>query len=255
MSERLVRERNHGLNTTLLRIWGMVFLILASAGTALLQNRLLNMTGGTSLMDALEAEGGMAIASVALILEAVEGLAIPVFCFLLVEGAVHTANLNAYLLRVLGVAVLSELPYNFAMTGKLIDFSTRNPAFGIALGLILIWFYRRYEAKGLKNLLLKLVITACAFLWTGILRIEHGMCCVIVIAALWLLRAKPSFRILGGSCALMLCCLLSPFYMIAPMGFMLVHFYNGEKGPSGRLVNYLVYPVALNVIGIIGMFL
>ena len=100
MSERLVRERSHGLNTTGMRIWGMVFLILASAGTALLQNRLLKMTGGTSLLDALNAEGGMVIATLALILQAVEGLAIPVFCFLLVEGAVHTGNLNAYLLRV-----------------------------------------------------------------------------------------------------------------------------------------------------------
>ena len=238
-----------------MRIWGMVFLILASAGTALLQNRLLNMTGSTDLLDALNAEGGMVIATLALILQAVEGLAIPVFCFLLVEGAMHTGNLNAYLLRVVGVALLSELPYNFAMTGKLFDLSTRNPAFGMALGLILIWFYRRYEGKGAKNLLLKLVITVCGFLWASILRVEHGSCCIVVIAALWLFRAKPSFRILAGSCAVMLCCLLSPFYMIAPMGFMFVHFYNGEKGPSGRLVNYLVYPVALTAIGIIGMFL
>lgn len=255
MNERLVRDRSSGLNTTGLRTWGMVFLILASAGKALLQNRLLDMTGGTDLMAALDAEGGMAIATAALILQVVEGLAIPVFCFLLVEGAVHTRNLNAYLLRVAGLAVLTEIPYNFAMAGTLFDLSSRNPVFAMALGLVLIWFYRRYEEKNAKNIAIKLLVTVCAFLWANMLGIDHGSCCVILIATLWLFRSKPSFRNLAGCCAIMVCCLLSPFYLAAPMGFMLIHFYNGEKGPSKQVFDYLVYPVALTAIGIIGLFL
>ena len=255
MSERLRQDRVTGLNTTGLRIWGMVFLVLANAGKALLQNRLLNMIGTVDLMAALEAEGGMMIATFALILQIVEGLAIPVFCFLLVEGAMHTADLNKYLLRVAGLAVVTEIPYNFAMSGKLLDFSTRNPVFAMALGLVLIWFYNRYSARGIKNTAIKLLVTLCGVLWAGMLAVEHGICCVVVVAALWLFRTKPSLRNLAGGCAMMLCCMLSLFYMAAPMGFLIVHFYNGEKGPSAKAVNYLVYPVALLAIGIIGMFL
>lgn len=253
--ERLVRNGSTGLNTPGLRTWGMVFLVLASAGKALLQNRLLNMTGGTDLLAALDTSEGMLIATIALILQIVECCATPIFCFLLVEGAVHTANFNQYLLRVIGLAVLTEIPYNFAMTGKLFDLSSRNPVFAMVLGLVLIYFCRRYEGKTFKNIAIKLAIGVAAVVWAKMLSIGHGDCCVIIVAALWGFRNKPNYRTLVGCSAAVACSLLSPFYLAAPMGFMVIHFYNGEKGPSKREFNYLVYPVALLVIGFIGMTL
>ena len=42
--------------------------------------------------------------------------------------------------------------------------------------------------------------------------------------------------------------------MLAPMGMMVLHFHNGEKGEENRLVSYLFYPVGLTVIGIAGAF-
>lgn len=255
MEVRLVKHRSTGLNTTGLRIWGMVFLVLAAAGKALLQNRLLNMTGGTDLLAALDAEGGMVIAGIALVLEALETCAAPVFSFLLVEGALHTADFGKYLVRVLGLAVLTELPYNFAMSGSLLDLSERNPVFAMALGLVLIWFYRRYEAKSFGNTLIKLAVTVAAIVWGQMLGIQHGACCAILTAVFWGFRNKPNYRNIVGGGAAMICSLISPFYLIAPMGCMFLHFYNGEKGPSRQLYNYLVYPVSLVVIGLIGIFI
>jgi hypothetical protein len=254
MEERLVQPKSRGLNTTGLRTWGMVILVLATVGKALLQNRLLQTTG-TNLLDVLNTENGMLIATIALILQAVEGLAVPIFCFLLVEGAVHTSDLNRYLARVVGLACATELPYNFAMSGKLLDLSSRNPVFAMALGLVLIWFYRRYDQKSLPHVAVKAVVTFAAVVWAGMLSVAHGGACVILVAVLWVFRNKHNFRLMAGGAATMLCCLLSPFYMAAPMGFLVVYFYNGEKGASTRLYNYLVYPVSLVLIGFIGMFL
>ena len=45
MEERLSTQRTTGLNTTGLRTWALVFLVLAAAGKALVQNRLMEMTG------------------------------------------------------------------------------------------------------------------------------------------------------------------------------------------------------------------
>lgn len=255
MEERLVTERNRGLNTTGLRTWGMVFLVLAAAGKALLQNRLLDMNGTTDLLTALNAEGGMVIATVALILQAIEGCAIPIFAFLTIEGAMHTADFNKYLLRVLGLAVLTELPYNFAMSGKLLDLNDRNPVFSVALVLVLIYFYRRYGTKSFRDILVKVVVTAASVIWAFMLRIDHGPAFVVVAAVLWLMRGKPNLRNLTAAAAMMVCCLISPFYLMAPMGCMVLQFYNGEKGPSKPEVHYLVYPVALVAIAVIGTFL
>ncbi len=255
MEERLVRERSKGLNTTGLRTWGMVFLVLAAAGKALLQNRLLNVAESTDLLAVLNMEGGMIIATLALILQAVEGCAAPVFCFLLVEGALHTSDFNKYLSRVVGLALLTELPYNFAMSGKLIDLSTRNPVFSMALGLVLLYFYRRYEGRSAGNIAIKVAVTAAAVVWAKMLGILHGDACAILIAALWAFRNKPGLRNIMGCTAAVVCCLFSPFYLATPMGFMVVYFYNGEKGPSRQLQDYLTYPLALVAIGIIGIFL
>lgn len=255
MEERLVRKRFNGLNTTGLRTWGMVFLVLASVGKALLQNRLLNLTGGTDLLAAMDSSEGMFIATVALILQAVESCAAPIFSFLLVEGAVHTADFNKYLLRVAGLALLTELPYNFAMSGKILDLSSRNPVFAMVLGLVLIYFYRRYEGKTFKNIAIKAVVTVAALVWAKMLSIAHADCCVILVAVLWAFRNKPTYRNIMGCTAAVVCCLLSPYYLAAPMGFLVVHFYNGEKGSSKQEFNYLVYPAALLAIGVIGIFL
>lgn len=255
MEERLVTERNRGLNTTGLRTWGMVFLVLAAAGKALLQNRLLDMNGTTDLLTVLNAEGGMVIATVALILQAIEGCAIPIFAFLTIEGATHTADFAKYLIRVLGLAVLTELPYNFAMSGKLLELSDRNPVFSVALVLILIHFFRRYGGKSFRDMAVKVVVTLAAFVWALMLRIDHGPAFVVVAVMFWLMRGKPNLRNLAAAAAMMVCCLISPFYLMAPMGCMLLQFYNGEKGPSRQEVHYLVYPVSLVVIAVIGLFL
>ena len=254
MEERLVRDKATGLNTTGLRIWGMVFLVLAAAGKALLQNRLLDMNGTTDLITALNSQGGMIIATVALMLQAVEGCAIPVFAFLAVEGVLHTSDFIKYLLRVCGLALLTELPYNFAMSGKLIDLSDRNPVFAVALALILIYFFKRFEGKGLAKGAIKVLLTVAAFFWATMLRIQHGAAFAVLVAVLWTFRKKPNVRNLMGGCAMMMCSLISPFYLAAPMGFLILHFYNGEKGPSKQEVHYLVYPAALLAIGLIGYF-
>ena len=50
------------------------------------------------------------------------------------------------------------------------------------------------------------------------------------------------------------CMVVSPFYLAAAMGFLAIHFYNGEPGERNRVVNYLFYPVCLLVIGLAAMY-
>ena len=62
-------------------------------------------------------------------------------------------------------------------------------------------------------------------------------------------------RSMAGAAASILCCLFSMFFLAAPMGFLAIHFYNGEKGADNRWVNYLAYPVLLLMIGMAGAIL
>lgn len=256
--ERIDKPKPRGLNTNGLRIWGMLFLLVGILGKSLLQNRYLGM-GSISAQELVEGvlstEMGMTIAASALVMQALETMATPLFCFLLVEGVQHTGDFWKYFGRVAGLALVTELPYNLAMGGKVLDLSTRNPVFGLVLAMILLYLYRRYSQPGFKNVLLKVVFTLAAILWGQMLHISHGACCAILVAILWGFRKKPLYRNVLGCTAAFACCLINPFYMVAPMAFLMLHFYNGEKGEDNRLLSYLAYPVFLLVVGLAAMFL
>lgn len=253
--ERLSNTKSSGLNRNGLRTWGLIFLAAGIFGRSVLQNQVLGI-GQVNTQQLLEVmNSNMMIATLALVLQAIETCAAPIFALLLVEGFQSTANYKNYLLRVLGVAALSELPYNLAMGGGLLDLSSRNPVFSMVLGLIVLYFYQRYSEKGMKNVLIKLVVTLAAMGWAFMLQITEGICLILLIGILWAFRKKPLYRNFVGATAVVVCSLLSPFYLAAPMGFLVIHLYNGEKGEGSRVVSYLAYPAVLLVIGIAAQFI
>jgi len=247
-----------GISAGALHGWGMLFAALGVMGRGVLQNRLLGLgeTTPQALLEAMQAsDSTMAIATVSLVCQALETCAIPFFALLLVEGFRHTSDFRKYLLRVLGAAVLSEIPYNLAMSGKLVDLSSRNPVFGVALALVMLYFYSRFSGKSGKDLAIKALITLAALLWPVMLGITFGSALVLTAAVMWIFREKPLQRNIGGACAVILCSLSSPFYLAAPMGVLGAHFYNGEKGEDNRLINYLAYPVLLLFVGLAGILI
>jgi len=195
------------------------------------------------------------IATLALVLQAMESCAVPVFCYLLVDGFLHTGDYAKYLIRVLLTAAISEIPYNLAIDGKLLVMSSRNPMFGLVLCLIMLNLFRQYEARGMKNTVIKICIFLAALVWANMLKIQDASCCVLVSAVLWLVRNNQNYRTLIGCSASVGCMLFSPFYVAAPMGFMAIHFYNGEKGEESRIMRYAMYPVILSIIAAAGFFL
>lgn len=257
--ERLAsHQKPAGLTGSALRTWGIFFLVIGIIGRGVLQTRLLGI-GRISSMELLElmqsSNNMMIFATLALVLQAMETCAVPIFAFLLVEGFQHTSNFWKYLLRVLGVAALSEIPYNLAIGGKLLDFSTRNPVFGMVLALILLYFYSRFAENNVKNVAIKILLTLAGLLWPGMLSIEGGTPLIILVCVVWLFRRKPMARNMIGATAAIVCTLLDPFYLAAPMGFLAVHFHNGEQGEENRVVNYLAYPAILLVIGLVATFM
>ena len=106
----------------------------------------------------------------------------------------------------------------------------------------------------MQNTMIKLMVTLAAIIWTAMLSIDTGICIVFIVAVVWRFRHNTLYQNLSGATASMICSLASPFFMAAPMGFLVVHFYNGEKGAENRLVNYLAYPVILLVVALVGMF-
>lgn len=253
--ETLQEKPKTGLSGDGLRAWGLIALAAGAVGSSLIQRTLLGLGGLTttellSLMD-----DSMVLVTVALILQVVECCAVPIFAFLLAEGMEHTQNFGHYLLRVLALAVGAEIPYDLVVKGTALSLSAQNPAFGLVLGLIVLFFCRRYSGGGFKNRFVQLAVILAALLWASMLHITYGGCIVVLALVSWSLRKKPMLRNLAGACTAILCSLSSPFFLASPMSYLVMHTYNGERGEAGKWVRYLAYPIILLVLWAVTVFM
>lgn len=242
------------MNRNTLWLIGMLTVTLGMFGRGILGNRVLGLHVNTQeqVLELLDISGGMAAAAVALALEALESCAVPIFAMLLVEGFEKTSDVKKYILRVSGVAVISELPYNFALTGVFWDPSSKNPVFAMVLALIMLYLYRYYADNQPQNMMIKLLVTVAALIWAVMFGIDYGLILLIVVWVLWVFRERPLLRYLLASAAAISCCIGKPLYMFAPFGFLLVYFYNGEQGPVNKVLHYMLYPFMLLMVGLAG---
>lgn len=259
MAERLSPQprQKGGVNRGTLRLWALVCLVLGTMGTAIIQNGLLklNTMDGQALLAAMEANPKvMGYATVALVLEAIGCCAAPLFAFLLAEGFEKSASRTRYFLRVLGVAVLSELPYNLAAGGKWLDTASRNPVFGLVIAMLMLYFFRHYSQKSFGHYAIRAFVAVAAVLWALMLGIRDGAPLVVLTLVLWLFRKKKPLWMVFGCVAAFACSLFSPFYMLSPMVFIILHFYNGEKGEENIWLKYLAYPAILLALALVGTY-
>lgn len=246
--ETLQPQPKTGLSGDGLRAWGLIALAAGAAGKGLIQRKLLGLGSLTAaeLLSRLDSsDTTMALATVALILQAVECCAVPIFAFLLAEGAERTQDLSHYFIRLLALAVVAEIPYDLAFQGRVLALSQQNPVFGLVLGLIALHFCHSHSGPGLKNRFIQVAVTLAAMVWASMLRVSYGGCTVVLAAVSWALRKKPMLRNLAGACTAVVCSLSSPFFLASPMSYLVMHSYNGTQGEAGKWVRYLAYPTIL----------
>lgn len=263
----IVYRKLSGISAQGMRIWGLMFLLLGVVGYGIIANGLVTSYG-------VDADGvtlaPFSMVTAGSVLQIIYYCAIPIFSFLLVEGMKHTISARDYAIRVGILALVTELPFNLCMTGNLLgairfegglhfDFASfsLNPVFGTLLCLVMLMFFRQFGEKSAKNTLIKIVIWLVAFLWVAMLHIEEANRMLIIVPVLWIFRKKKNMQVFFGCVATFLCCIFDMGTLatigccIAPLTFMLVHFYNGEPGEGNKYINYLAFPVMLLVVGLV----
>lgn len=164
-------------------------------------------------------------------------ISFPLFAFLLVEGFLHTRNVKRYARDLLLFALLSEIPWNLAHSGKLI-YGSQNVLFTLLFGLLGLWVIRDYQGNGGRKaaLLTGLLILSIVF------RADYGCSGFGFILMLYLLREQKLYRAVVGCCVL-------PSQWIAGLAFIPISLYNGRRGfirsKPLKYAFYLIYPVHL----------
>lgn len=226
-----------------LKWYGCATMFFYSLSMTVVQNGLLhvNRFSNVQLREMWAADPElMALSSWAAVFQLLGGLAIPVFAFLLVEGFLHTKNYKAYLIRMLAFALLSEIPFDFAMSGKLLDWTSQNMLFTLTIGLVMLYGLRLFAAgKGVK-----LLIVLAAVLWSVLVKTQFGLCMILLIAIYYLLKDHKAKLWLSGAVSLL--------YVTGPVSNFVLKRYNHQRGEQpNKYLFYILYPLHLLVLGVI----
>lgn len=173
-------------------------------------------------------------------------IAFPIFCFLLVEGALHTRDIKKYGLRLAAFSLLSELPFDLALYGKL-NWQHQNVFFTLLLGLVAV-----YASLYIREPVKRSLLAMGAALAAELLHTDYGAFGVLLILLFFQLRKQPLPRFLAGTGVLLL---MNRMEVTAALAFLPIALYSGERGHQPKYFFYAFYPVHLLVLWAVGQFL
>lgn len=178
---------------------------------------------------------------------AIGRIAFPIFCFLIVEGFYHTSSHINYLTRLCIFAVISEIPFDLAFFGSVIDLQHQNVFITLALGLASLFCLEEMNTH-------RIYVIALIAIWAAayIVQCDYGLGGVLLIGAFYLTREMPFIR-------LVLCTLIlysfGRYELFGLIAMIPVTFYNGKRGANVKMLFYWFYPLHLLVLHFINVLL
>lgn len=193
------------------------------------------------------------------ILRCVGRLAFPLFAFMAVEGYLHTRSLKKYLLRLLMLAVISEVPFDLLVSGSVFDPMHQNVIWTIILGLCCIRAFENISAD-LKKMLSAVVIIA-SLAAAIIARVDYSSAGVLTLLAFYAFRGNTvrcrlmqllslafiNLVLLGGIQ------FAFPYQALAVLSLPIIWLYDGSQGPHNGFIkaaNYLFYPAHMLILAL-----
>ncbi len=203
-------------------------------------------------------------------------LAFPIYAFLTVEGYTHTKNLKKYVKRLLIFAVISEIPFNLAMSGALFFPFHQNVLFSFLISIGLIHLNEKVKEKQVwKRIAVALLSILAGVVLGTVTFVDYYAAGILTVLVFYFFRGRKwwsylgqfvclwyiNFEMLGGLSYEVN--ILGETHFIARQGFAIlalipIWMYRGKQGIYNKAVQYIYYafyPVHLLVLGILMRYL
>lgn len=171
-------------------------------------------------------------------------LSFPIFAYVLTEGFIHTKDVKKYMLRLGIFAILSEIPYDLAIMGSVLEFTHQNIFFTLFLGMLMMWLVSKT-----KNIILQYGIVAALILLCQLLNTDYSNIGVLMIFIFYVFRERKIEKLL--IVGLIFIALTGGIQLYAILALPLIALHNGEQGPKMKAFFYLFYPAHLLILYLI----
>ena len=180
-------------------------------------------------------------------------IAFPIFCFLLVEGFLHTSNVKKYLLRLAAFTVVTEIPFNLAIAGSPFFLEYQSVMVTLLIAMLMLCGFKWVEGTEWKNALKIVACLGIAVVASGaavLLKTDYSWSGVLCIAGMYYL-GKQGKKVRGAflGCAFLI--MAGLMEVIALIGVAFIAFYNGERGMKMKYFFYAFYPAHLFILWVI----
>lgn len=173
------------------------------------------------------------------ILRCIGRISFPIYCFLLVEGYIHTHNLKKYIIRLILFAFISEIPFDLAFHKQIFYLQSNNIFFTLSIGVIALYFIGYFKSNKLFQVLIIFISCCLAY----ILKTDYSFTGVLMIVGFYIFKTNKIKLILYQ--ALLSLEYINIFRLLA---FIPISFYNGKKGFNIKYLFYIFYPAHLLIL-------
>lgn len=179
-------------------------------------------------------------------------LSYPLFAWSISNGAVHTKNINLYLVRLLAFSFISQIPYVLLSKEAGIYPIGLNVFFTLFLGLMCIKIWKSEQSKALK------ITEIVSIVFSGQLaNVSYGAIGILSILFFYIFEGnlKLTFLsqfflyvvirfglIMAGVYKITCLSILQP---TAVFSILLINKYNNKQGVKAKYIFYLFYPLHL----------
>lgn len=139
------KQTKKGISGSTVKIIAVVTMLIDHVAAALLTRIVISrgffyaMGNEQRLIDWMKVNGLLFI--ITQLMRLIGRLGFPIFCFLLVEGFQKTRNVKKYAIRLGLFALISEIPFNLAFTGRVWAPGYQNVYFTLLIGLLALWAF------------------------------------------------------------------------------------------------------------------
>ncbi|MDO4913064.1 MAG: TraX family protein [Bifidobacteriaceae bacterium] len=234
MEQKNVNRKKKGFSVFTLKIVATILLMLQIIVPAIAQSAY-----------AGDIRDNFSVLSIVVVSQIISWAAVPMYAWMLVEGIKHTEHIGLYALRLAVLAIICEIPYDYATSQTWFNWRSQNPVFGLLIALITVIILRKYK----RNLLVSVIAIIAGLLWNlfgfvGVMQgvMYTGVLTFAMVLIFWFLYDKENTKMITAG-------LLGAMFFIAPgVGVAVLHYVRDEepiKSQSLRRMFYVLYPVIL----------
>lgn len=176
-------------------------------------------------------------------------LAMPIFSFCIAEGYIHTRDKNRYLLRMGIFALVSEVPFDLALEGR-IGLTHQNIMLTFFLAILALKFFDlvrgekredtgKYSAG--RTLLGTLIVITAAVI-AVLVRADYTVFAVIAVFLFYVFRDFGQVVRTGVGVVFLALTRTMGYYCTTGCSIIPLLLYNGKKGRGLKWLFYAFYP-------------